>query len=156
MLRHDHFGKEDELSLEEQGGTIDERIDKLIALSGMDDDSFNLVNFNAGVQHVVEKKDSDKAEGLYKLLKGDMKKVLEKAIKSGPLEDGEVTSKEARDELVSMNLMAHITTGSEKDDGGKACAATYHAYEFWKMAKGDDADDDDSDDDDKDQKYKDL
>lgn len=132
MLR-DTFLKDpaEDLSLEQQGGTIEERIEKLLEMKNVNDKSFNPINFLAAVDHVIEKKQKEKAQGILGLLTEDMTKVLEAAIENGPLEESDVSSKDARNELVDLQLMAVV---ADKGGEGKLSGATVQAAKLRKAA----------------------
>jgi hypothetical protein len=144
MLKSTFFeNREEDLSLEQQGGTIEERVEKLLEMKNVKDKSFNPINFLAAVDHVIEKKQKEKAQGILGLLTADMTKVLEAAIENGPLEESDVSSKDARNELVELELMAVV---AGKGGEGKLSGATVQAAKLRKAAgetekKSDEVDD---------------
>jgi len=144
MLKSTFFeNREEDLSLEQKGGTIEERVEKLLEMKNVKDKSFNPINFLAAVDHVIEKKQKEKAQGILGLLTADMTKVLEAAIENGPLEESDVSSKDARNELVELELMAVV---AGKGGEGKLSGATVQAAKLRKAAgetekKSDEVDD---------------
>lgn len=141
MLKAQHFEtSEEEVSLEKQGGTIEERIDTLLELSNVNAKGFNPINFRAAIDHVVDKKQKEKAQGLMDLLTGDMEKTLEASVTKGPLEDSDVPSKDARNDLVKLELMAIVFGGGGET---KLSGATELAVSLRKVAGVKDEDSDD-------------
>jgi hypothetical protein len=135
--------RQSSLSLEQQGGTIEERIEALLEMKNVNDKSFNPINFQAAIDHVIEKKQKEKAQGLLGLLTADMTKVLEAAIENGPMEDSDVPSKDARNELIDLGLVAEVAA---KGGEGKLTGATIMAANLRKAAgqtekKSDEVDD---------------
>lgn len=132
MLKSSHFEiQEEDLSLEKQGGTVEERIEKLLEMKNIKDKSFNPINFKAAVDHVVKKKQKENAQGILGLLTADMTKVLDAVIENGPMEDGDLPSKEARNELVELELMSVV---ANKGGKGKLSGATPQAAALRNVA----------------------
>lgn len=131
MLQQKYFEKnDDELSLEDQGGSIKQRIESLLELNSVSDKGFNPINFQAAISHVVENNQKKNAKGLLDLLTNAMGETLEKALVEGPLEDGDVPSKSGRDELVAIGLMVGIAGKG----GDKLNAATMDAVHLRNTA----------------------
>jgi hypothetical protein len=145
MLQPEFFKSgEEDLSLEQQGGTIEERIEALLELSSVNDDGFNPVNFRAAVDHVVEKNQKEKANALLDLLSDKAGEVLQMAYDKGPLEDGDVPSKDGRDELLTVGLMVNVAG----QGGDKLNAATMDAAKLLDLVGEPSEKDDDEEDDD--------
>lgn len=139
MLKPTYFGtSEEELTLEQQGGTVEERLEKLLELKDVHADGFNPINFQAAVEHVIEKSDKKGAKGLLDLMTGAMGETLQAAIDDGPLEDGDVPSKAGRDDLMKLNLMVAVAGKG----GTKLNAATMLAATLRDKAGVEDKDDD--------------
>lgn len=131
MLHTDFFKtKEDDVSLEKQGGTIEERVAGLLELKDVNDDGFNPVNFRAAVEYAVEKKKKDTAKGLIGLMTENMTKTLDAIIEKGPMEDGDLPSKPGRDELVTVGMVIEVAG----KDGKKLSAASMDAAKLYEVA----------------------
>lgn len=133
MLQSKYFQEEknEDMSLEQQGGTIEERIEDLLELKSVKDDSFNPVNFRAAAEHAIEKKDKDTAKGLMDLFTEDMTKALDALIEKGPTKESDVPSKSGLDELIKVGMV--ITVAGEGGEG-KLAAATTDAAGLYKTA----------------------
>lgn len=146
MLQPEYFvEKEETVSLEEQGGTIEERIEDLLKLKDVNDDGFNPVNFRAAVEHVTDKKQKEKAKGLFDLFTEDMTKALIAVIQNGPMKQSDVPSKDGMKELVKLGMMAEVAGEGGKD---KMAAATMVAVDLGNVAgvESPEKDEDDKDD----------
>lgn len=142
MLQAGYFVEQEEnVSLEQQGGTIEERIEGLLQLKDVDDDGFNPVNYQAAIDHVLEKKQKENAKGLLGLLTPKMTEVLGDLLSKGPMEDGDLSSKEGRDGLMDLSLAVAIVGKS----GDKENAATMMALHLWNLAGFDEEESTDDD-----------
>jgi hypothetical protein len=123
--------EENSPSMEAADTTIDQRIDAMIKMKDVNDKSFNAVNWQVGMDQIVEKSNKKGAKGLYALLTSPMVTTLEATIKDGSQSDSDVSSKDALNRLNDLGLM---TTISEK--GKKMNAVTLMGYQFYTLAGG--------------------
>jgi hypothetical protein len=140
MLRR-HFFEENAPSLESADETIEQRIDAMAKLKDVNDKSFNAVNWQIAMDHIVQKSDKASAKTLVGLLTKGMTDTLEKAVTEGSLADSDLPSAEQRDRLIDLGLMSLV---SEK--GKKMNAVSMVGFKFWDLAGGDTAAKDDKDD----------
>lgn len=146
MLHSKFLKTEEELSLEKAGGTVEERIKDLLELDSVKSKGFNPINFKAAVDHAVEKNSEKTAKGLMGLFTKDMTDILDTILENGPVKDSEISSKEARNEMVDLGLVCIV---ADKGGKGKLTAATMDAVSLRKAAgvKEEEKDEDDEDDD---------
>ena len=138
MLREAYFEESTEqLSLEDKAADkkIEDRIADLLKLNSTDDKDFNEVNWKIAMEFVVEHSKNDDAAKLYKLLSGGETDTLKKCIEAGPISDGDVPSKDARDKLIDMGMVVKVV--SKGEDGFNACNQI--AYSFYQLATKDDS-----------------
>ena len=124
MLRqslHEQFVNED-LTLEDKE-TTDQMIDHITGLSSTSDDGFNVIYWNAALAKAEDDNDKSLAGKLYDLLSGDEKETLKQLHKSGPVDEGDVTSKHL-DQLISLSAAARVV--NEGKDGHVACTQKGH------------------------------
>lgn len=108
MLRR-HFFEENAPSLESADETIEQRIDAMAKLKDVNDKSFNAVNWQIAMDHIVQKSDKASAKTLVGLLTKGMTDTLEKAVTEGSLADSDLPSAEQRDRLIDLGLMSLVS-----------------------------------------------
>lgn len=149
MLRR-HFFEENLPSMESAEETIEQRIAAMEKLKDVNDKSFNAVNWQIAMDHVVDKGDKEHAKKLSGLLTKGMSDTLKKAVKDGSLADSDLPNKDGRDRLVDLGLMVKVA-----EKGKTLNAVSLIGFKFWELAGGEtagDEDEDDKDGDDKDKK----
>lgn len=130
------------VSLESTDEKIEKRIDDLMNMDSTKDDSFNIVNWIAAMQYVIEEEKKTNAAGLIALLSEDQLETLIKCMNDGPLADGDVPSKSAVKELIDLQLVVKVVSNGEP--GYNACK--YEGYQLYKLSgaeKGEEADEKD-------------
>ena len=131
MLRK-HFFEENDLSLESKEDTIEQRIAAMLELKDVNDDSFNAVNWQVAMDHVIDTDDKESAKKLFGLLTDAMAGTFEQCVNEGPVAAGDLDSKEARDRLMDLGMVTQVVVKGEEG----FTAATNRGHNFWIKAGG--------------------
>ncbi|MAP20481.1 MAG: hypothetical protein CL582_06025 [Alteromonadaceae bacterium] len=133
MLKSHQFENENSLSQEANDDASDV-LETVLKIDSVKDKSFNEVHWRIALDYAIDQDKTDALQKLHAMLTSDMADTLAKIASEGPIEDGDVPSKSARDELSDMGMVDRVAIKGEFGQW----AATGLGFYLWNAAQGSD------------------